>query len=108
MTVIYQTHHLNLQLFVMLILLRECLFVSNGFVARGKHINSRLKDVSPPEQMFHVNLFSSNMWVRRGELSIMCPSRAFASTVRNLARAHRACRSLILLFGKCRPDAGSL
>lgn len=108
MTAIYQTHHLNLQLFMMLILLRECLFVSNEFVAQGKHIYSRLKDASPPEQMFHVNLFSSNMCVRSGELLIMCPSRSFASTVCNLARAHRTRRSLILLFGKCRPDAGSL
>lgn len=53
--------------------------------------------------MFHVNLFSPHMWVHRGELFIMCPS-----TVRNLARAHHAHRCLILCFGKCRPDAGSL
>lgn len=108
MTAIYQTYHLILQLFMTLILLRECLFVSNKFVAWGKQIYTQLKDLSPPKQMFHVNLFSSNMWVWRGELFILCPSRAFASTVCKLARAHRAHRSLILLFGKCGPDAGSL
>ncbi len=56
MTAIYQTHHLNLQVFVLSIVLKESLFVSREFEPMGKQICSLLKDVSPPEQMFPVNL----------------------------------------------------
>lgn len=77
----------------MLFLLGASLFVSNEIAARGELIYSRLKR----RQMFHVNLFGSSTWV----LFIMCPSRASDSSVRNLARAHSARGSLILLFGKC-------
>lgn len=36
MTSIYQTYHLNLQLFMIFIPLRECVLITNYFVARGK------------------------------------------------------------------------
>lgn len=83
MTAIYQTHHLNLQLFMLLVPLRECLFVVNEIVAQGKQIYSCLKDMSSPEQMFHVNLFSSNIWVRKEELSFHLS--ALCVTLRELA-----------------------
>lgn len=72
----------------MLILLRQFLFVPDEFVASGKHIYGRLIDVSPPKQMFHVNLFR-------------CVPVGRSPVLQEL-------RSLVLLFGKCRPDAGSL
>lgn len=43
---------------MMFIPLRERVVVTNDSVAQGKQTYSRLKDVSPSEQMFHVNLFS--------------------------------------------------
>lgn len=49
MTAIYQTHHLNLQRFMMLILLRECLFVSNELVAPGEIHFQSLEKCAPTQ-----------------------------------------------------------